>query len=417
MRIILSVFLLLFLSGAAISEEKIREEGSFERHEIITEGDNEDAAVPDEKTPNLIIERLNADRDLAFLPKDSIALKVAATRYLLRWSPRWSFDGAGGTDLTASTVSGDGSLLAIAETTGAKGSPTGSLLLFMETSEWSFVRYLKMDDEKISAMLFLPNSARLLCRFERQTELKKPYRLSIINPRNGKSFSETKLVTGNISDMIVNKYGSMLFVKPEESTEVFVFKTEDLSKEPAKIETGISDSKSSLALAPDNSVLLICGDGQIKVFDMEFKRVKKESLALPDGARNGKIFFTGSGKDFVVLVPGKDAYLYRNNAFKNIMKIPGEDAFVYSRGGKSYMAVTGQKNSSIHIFSLPEMELVTMIECGKIKPYTAGDIMTCGIVGSKETFFILNDLGDLMEMRKPPKSKKWKKNIIFKANK
>ena len=410
----LFTFILFGFLSSASAEEKVTEEGTFVRREANEEEEQNEDKVSKKNPPNFRVERLAEPKDISFLPKDSSAWKVAATRYSINWSPLWLYEGTGGVRLSAAAVNGDKSLIAVAETTGPAEGPYGSLIIFMETYEWSFIRYLKLDDEKINSMMFLPGSARLLCRFARQTELKKPYRLAIINPRNGKSFSETKLPVGEIADMITNKQGSKLFVKPADSTDMLVFDTADLSQEPSTFNTEIDDEKSSLSLSPDSVVLLVCGNGKIRVFDMEFKRFKKDSLALPDDAKNGKIFFTGEGRDFVLLVSGGDAYLYRNKIFRKIMDMPGKEAFPYTKDDKNFMAVEGEKNMSLNIFTVPEFELSTSIPTSKIKPYTSGRIFFWGVLERRNQFFVLNDLGEFMKLKNPKNAKKWKKELIFK---
>lgn len=421
MRIISTALLLLIFIfiPETRADEKVTEEGTFLRREANDDNEdgNENESKTEDKIPNLIIERLSEPKDLSTLPKDSVASKVAASRYSIKWSPLWTYDRIGGVRLSAAAMSSDKSLIAIAETTGPSDGPFGSVIVFMETGEWSFVRYIRFKDEKINSMFFLPGSARLICRFARQIELKKPYRLAVINPRNGKYLSETKLPICEISDMIANKQGSKLFVKPSDSTDVLVFETEDLSREPLRIDSEIDDEKSSLALAPDNSVLLICGNGKIKIFDMEFKCLKKESVELPDGAKSGKLFFTGTGKDLLVLIPGKDAYLFRDNMFRHIMDMPGKNAFTFSKDDKRFVMIDGEKNTSLNIFTLPEFEFSTSILTSKMRPYTAGNIITCGFLERSGYFFILDDLGNFIELRNPKNGKRWKKDLIFKAAK
>lgn len=416
MRMTFSICMFVFFGVLPIvrSEEKITEEGSFVRRETNEEEQNEDIPVSKTNPPNFRIEKLAEPRDISFITKNMAAWKVAASGYSIRWSPLWAYEGVGTVRISAAAMSSDKSLIVIAETTGPADGPNGSLVIFMETREWSFIRYLKLDDEKITSMFFLPGTARLLCRFARQAELKKPYRLAVINPRNGKIFSETKLPVGEISDMITNKSGSMLFVKPADTADMLLFDTGDLSKEPLAFNSDINDEKASLSLSPDNASLLVCGDGKIKVFDMEFKRFKKDSLALPDDVKNGNVFFTGAARDFVFLVPGKDAYLYRDKTFRKIMDNAGRSAYPFSQDNKNFIAIEGEKNMAINIFAVPECEPVISIPTSKIKPYTSGSVFFWGVLDRRNSFFVLDDIGEFMEIKNPKNAKKWKKNLIFK---
>ena len=409
-------FLFIFFTPENSADEKITEEGTFSRREVNDDEGNGEKVEVQKSAPNLRIEKLTEPKDISVIPKGTTASKIATSIYSITWSPLWIYEGLGGPRLSAATVSGDNSVIAIVEITGTSKGPFGSNIIFMETYGYSFIRSLRFRDEKISSILFIPDSSRIICRFDRQGGLKKPYKLAILDAQSGKIVSETKIPMCEISGMITDTIGSKLFVKPSKSSNILIFETEDISKEPVKVDSEIDDEKSSIAISSDNLTLTVCGNGKIRFFDMELKRFKKETVQLPDGAKSGHIIFTGAGEDFIVMIPGGNAYLFRDSVFRPVMDLPGKQAFRFSRDNKNLIMITGEKNSSVNIFTVPEFDLTAFAFCSKIKPYTLGEIICCGYLENKGCFFVLDSLGNFMQLRKSS-AKKWKKDLIFKAAK
>ncbi|NOY75606.1 MAG: hypothetical protein GXP32_07420 [Kiritimatiellaeota bacterium] len=326
------------------------------------------------------------------------------------WLPRWRYDGKGGVELPGRALSSDGSLLAVLETVYPKGAAPSTLLVMINTYNWSVASIRRYRDRVFSDMMFRPRSSKPeILVWERGVTSDAPGHLRVISLRDGSVLSSTDEIQASNIRYALAPSGDFLVLKTDAGTDsLYIFSLPDLRGEPKKIKT--KQKFGVPAVSPDSSLVALVGEKAVEVFsseDLSSIETVKHSLGVsPDSA-----IFIGVGLRFALsgyshpcelLVDGDEKILCERSG-RSLFLLPKKDRLVFEE----------YKNSAVTVFDLKKLSVVSTFNPMRIKPKTRGHSLFIGYLPHAKRFVELDSKGNLFLFHQP--GRKWRKMMIFSA--
>ena len=364
--------------------------------------------------------RLTSDR-----PESSLAAKIAdpEAETVSIWRPAYATQGFRGARLDAFEVSGDGSVLAIAERTGAASGPNGTRIVLVDTSDWQVVRILTTE-RLLKNLAFVPGRTELAALAYPQTSLKQPFGLQFFDVKSGNEtvfrelpfqFNEkiepdrVALLAADNGVFCSGFFGSKVFFVPYDlppKTEPPYFSFETVS--PA----------SALAVTPDGESLAAVSLKAIEYFDIEVgtdgaKRLSITTLDL-GWAPVYLQFLGGARTDFIVCPAYQEdspPVIVRSSARESL---DGRSAgFAVPMDGGKQIGVAFKVKGRIDVIDPASLDASDSIILEQLRPATSGDTAFVFYLDSIRAFCIVDSVGNCFAVSKRDGEKRWAKRIIW----
>ena len=324
------------------------------------------------------------------------------------WLPRWHFSGQGGVLLPEACISADKSILGILETVTREDALSGSMIVLINTYNWTVAGIHYFNDRLFTKLFFRPGKKQLIVWEEAQKD--KPLRkILAINAISGKIVAESRDINDALSGIALDPAGSKIYLKTlNEEKSIYVFDIDNLTEKPEKIkcpaESGnLAVSENCLVFAAKEKLSVRKVSNNQKAFEIEnpLKEIPQQIMFL---GSDEKIAFSCYMKPFIISIDRKTKEL-SNSAGNAIFYRQDLDLLVFEE----------YKYRQLTFFSIPKMEKISDLQPGKIKPKTAAGALFVNYLPHLDKYVVLDTQGSLFLYNLP--GRKWRKELIFSAKK
>lgn len=340
-------------------------------------------------------------------PAGSLAASIPKLHKYI-WLPRWYYSGKGGVQLPEAGISSDGSILGILETVPREDAQSGSMIILINTYNWTVANIHYFKDRLFTKLFFLPRKKQLIVWEDAQKD--KPLRkILAINAISGKIVAESRDINDAFSGIAIDPSGNKIYLKTmNEEKSIYVFDIDNLAEKPEKIKCltdagNIAVSENCLVFAAKDKLTVSKLNSNQKIFEIDnpLKEVPQRIIFL---GNDEKIAFSSYMKPFIISIDRKSKEL-ANSAGNTVFYRQDLDLLVFEE----------YKNRQLTFFSIPKMETISDLLPGKIKPKTAAGALYVTYLSHLDKYVVLDTQGSLFLYDKP--GRKWRKEIIFSAKK
>ena len=348
-------------------------------------------------------------------PRGTVAGRLAVNGTIFNWTPS-QIKGkiTGGADLIDAILSQDESMLVIAERIGGSNAPNSTRLIMVNLRNGRICRSLTLKEERITKILFVPGSDRLIAVRSAQSEFNKQHALLVINLKSGRivqqSGAQEEAVTSLASD------GEKIWFTVKKQQEIRELPLDNLKAEPLKIRTRTKDE--NVAITPDHQRLIVYGKENVELFRIsaEQKPALEKTFDLPGDFSPSEIeIFSADGLALLLLEPGKKAVLFQNGEVRTLAeKIDGNRA-LYNKEKLLLLGV--QKNNALLKFTLPStMPEGKPVVPGKLKPLSRNTTWKLlPLTGNGIQAILIDHRANVMRLEIT--KRRWKKHAVLTIDK
>lgn len=342
-------------------------------------------------------------------PPDSLAGQVGIPSQVITWKPKWFFEGSGGPRLPVCELSEDGSVFALVERTGKLNGPNGSRILLYNTYNWQIIGLHEFPEEKITFMALIPKTMLAAVFFERQEVLNKKSRLAVFNLKDKAELFSDSSIQDKVMDMAVWDNGILLKTSGKNPEIIYC----PWKKEGGPPLKSPSENSGGVFSILDGSTAALAGEKSIEIFDPSLKISSKFHGAYENGYCPDKAEFCGEMDRIAVSAYMKKAYFFNKGKVSEISDSSGR---ILEFDGKNLILEQYMKNRVVFL-GIPSLEEELSADPPGSKPKTKGYPLLFRELKHLGKYLVLDSSGNLYLMKKPGKSKKWKKQVIFLSTK
>ncbi|MBN1864475.1 MAG: hypothetical protein JW808_06205 [Victivallales bacterium] len=337
-------------------------------------------------------------------PPDSLAASINKLHDYF-WLPRWHFIGKGEVYLPDASMSGDSSMLAIAENVPESPGSKGSMLIFINTYNWTISRVHYYPGRLLNRVFFIPNSPSVLVweDVQKGMNIRKLHKIGI---SSGEIEDSSKDIPDPLGSLAMAPSGERIFLKTlNKETDLYVFDAGNLGLKPQKRDCGV-----------DAGFLLVCPDrlaviGQSRVIDLSIGQLQKTGeTENPSGSIPDSAVCAGEGSLAIASYMGT-VYLLHHGQAKLLDRMAGKGMFY--KADSNTLAFEVFKNREIRFVNLSDFSEIQGVEPPRIKPPTSGAAVLLSYLEHLDRYMLLDSSGNLCLYHKP--GKKWRKDLIFSA--
>jgi len=340
-------------------------------------------------------------------PSNTLAASIPQ-KYKYFWLPHWQFKGKGKVMLPGADISTDRSLLAILETVPHENDDYGTMVVLINTYNWTILRIHYYNNKLLTKVFFRPESNQLLV-WEKSQNNKIHKKIHLINIKSGNIVSSSRDINKTLSGIALDMAGNKVYLKTvNKAKTIYIFDLENLTKKPSKRkcfeeEGYIAVSKNSLLFAGKEKLVEYKLDSNQKIFEIENK-----SKIIPES-----IIFLGSNNKLAFSSYMHPMTISIGNKSKQLSTSAGQ--VIFYRQDIDLLAFEEYKNRQITFFSMSDLESTAKLIPRKIKPKTKAGALFLSYLPHMERYIVLDKKGNLCLYHKP--GKKWRKKILFSAKK
>ncbi len=340
------------------------------------------------------------------VPADSLAASIVR-RHDYFWLPRWHFHAKGEVYIPDAALSQDSSMLAILETVPGNSGSQGSMVIFINTYNWTISRIHYFRGRLFTRIMFTPLSPSVLVWEETQKDVHNR-RLHRIGISSGEIEDSSGEIPDPFSGIAISPSGEQIFLKTQNNeTELYVFITDKLSKRPLKRECGAD----SAFLLPSGRTLLVIGEKKILEFNISHMQ-KTGETENPSGSIPDTAICADGGKIAMASYMGP-AYLVHRGQGKLLDRSAGKA--LHYKADTGVLAFEVFRNREVKLLRLSDFSEIPGIVPPRVKPHTAGAAVLLSYLEHHDRYMILDSSGNLGIYNKP--GKRWHKKMIFSAQK
>lgn len=285
----------------------------------VTESVSGDAANP------LAAKRRDGIQVIQPTPANSLAAKLALSEKRFLWNPtaRPGGEFLGHPWLIAAALSGDRTVLAVVERTGADHGPYGSRIVLINTCNLTVMNVLEVET-LVSKIAVHDAAGSLFALCEAQPELKQGHRVVEISLKNGLIQQTLRMSSASVTGWLLSEKARKLFLLQQGENAVTVYPLSHLSPAYKKEipfngivnRIGLSESDNTLTLF-SKDLLTHCALSDLSPYETRTVSLESVKAVFNMGSRERWVIFTENGKS-----------LFLNNTFQMpIAEKAGDFAF------------------------------------------------------------------------------------------
>ncbi len=324
------------------------------------------------------------------------------------WLPRWDYTGKGGVRIPSAAISADKSVLGILENvrTG-KGSET-TLLVLIGTDSMRILSILAFPEKTISKLVFLGKTGSAVLWEGLPGGRGKLHKVDLAS---GEIVGVSSDISAPLDSMVASPDGASVYVNLNSpKIHILEFDSGALGNPPKFLEC--SQRRGLLALSPDGKLVALAGPDLIELVKIS-DRAKLSEIESPLGVPPTAFVFMGDSSKMAALAYMKPCYVVAAGKAEKLRMMSGRNLEYLSK--KKLLVVEEYKNKRISIINTNTMKEVSHFDPGKVKPHTSGSPVLISFLPRSGKYLVLDSRGNLCLFRLP--GKKWKKEIIFSAQK
>ena len=345
--------------------------------------------------------------------KDQKALKHSSAgklrkKHLYSWLPLWHYTGSGGVSLPDAAISSDLSLLAILETVPRGTVDKGTMIILINTYNWTVLRIHYFKDHLFTRVLFVPEQDNLIVWEETQHN-KKHRKIHSIDIESGSLISSSRDISDALSGIALDPYGKQLFLKTSNGKKsIYVFSTLDLEEKPAKRKC----NQEAANIAVSNNRLVLAGKEKIITYKLSFNQ-KMAEVENKFGFIPENIIFAGGTDKLAFSEYMKSVFVLIGSQTKELSKTAGH--VIFYRKDIDILAFEEYRRRQIVFVKMSDFAQISTLIPERIKPKTKAGALFLSYLPHIEKYIVLDTKGNLCLYHQP--GKKWRKKIIFSAKK
>lgn len=348
-------------------------------------------------------------------PSGSLAasLPLADPSVITEWRPIFHFGNTRGIRLPDVQLSEDGSVLAIAETTGAHNGANGTRLVLLNTCTWEAIRVLYYDF-KVSKIAFLPSSKNMALLKEKQSILKQGQGIVAVNLETGKEICAADVENeAEVSCMCGMK--DTIFLARKDKAEIIAYRMTGDELKATHIQT--AERVSAMSATPDGAFLGAVSAKTMTFFKLsDLKKYSAENVSLNwppvqvrflDSQSNYVLSPESSRNTSAVLIRGGRKIEFAGRSAGYVLT---------SHDGKTLYAGY-QVNGQIDRVDPVSTEVLETVKLEQIKPQTIGDLRNVFYLENRKSLLCIDTNGNIYMTTRPENERRWKKAVLMTAKK
>ncbi len=363
-----------------------------------------------DKKENIQIEKDPEGSFFGDMDADNLAAKIAMTGYRLGWVPHWSFAGSGSVRLPDAVLCKDQSVLAIIETVGEDRGPWQSRIVCMSPSNGKILRFIELSERFIKYIMMIDDSTQAVVLQIGQKTFKQSNQLLKVDLNNGRIIGESTPLTGNPAISAINREGTKVALKLEDSPDLWLYDVDDLSRPPTKIQT--STNSSALCFTEDGESLMAAGSGKICFYSLlNLGTQTRNSINIPAALKPSLLIAApGNPNEILLAQTGGPAILIRGGSTYELEDVSGGFAgFV----GESSLMVLAANNSVIRLLNRSDLTEKGKFQLKGDRPPTRGNILQL-FNTDRDGVLTIDSHGNIYTQKLS--GKKWRKKMLIQVN-
>ncbi len=344
------------------------------------------------------------------------ALEPKNSGKIIRWSPQWQTDLAGGVRLPAAAISPDRSMIVIAETLGEKQGPFGTRLVFMDTHSWTITAVHHLWKKDIRSIAIAPDHTLVLAA-RGQEAFKSQDELILLDPWSGTE--KRSLSLPGLRKVFIDPAGKIFAVfgpDSENAKKVLVFASLLKNEDAQSKEIQSANRAPAVAFSADGKWVYLAGDRSVEVLKDSDLRIM-ESFPLPEGFVTADLLAMPDGT--ILAAPEKTLQRPAVAVRQGIVKPFGEK----SRGmllklpdsPDKFFGTVSNRLGRISRVALSTLQEQSGVNPEEGRPRTTGDPEAVFAFKSIKAIAVLDEKGCFYLLYKDPAGKRWHKEILFKS--
>ena len=348
-------------------------------------------------------------------PRGTFAGRLAVNDRIFQWTPS-QIRGkvTGGADLIDAILSPDESMLLLAERLGGSNAPNSTRLIMVNLRNGKVCRSIKLAEERITKILFIPGSDRLIAIRSAQPEFNKADALIVINLKSGRIIRHSKPQEDAITSLASD--GEKVWFTVKNQPEFRELSLDDLKADPVKIRTKTRDAK--VAITQNQSNLIVYGNDFLEQFRVssEQKPTLEKSISIPGNFLPSAVeMLSQDGSILLLSEPGKKAVLFQNGEMQTLAEKTDGNTAVFS---KEKIIVLGiHKNNALLKFTLPSTAPDgKAVIPGKLKPLCKNSTWKLlPLTGDGIQAILIDHRANIMRLEIT--KRRWKKHAVLTIDK
>jgi len=340
-------------------------------------------------------------------PKRSLAAKLDKGKRF-SWLPKWDYAGGGGVKVPAAELSNDESVVGILENVKSENGAKATLLVLVGTYSWKILQIHLFPGKTFSKLLFLGRGKRAALWEGNDIQGGK---LHIVNLLSGQIESSSGNISADPDSIISSPDGGKIYMNLNSPKQhILVFDTENITSNPAFLEC--SGKRGALALSPDGKFIALAGPELIEVIKLSDGKKLRE-FKSPLGALPDAFTFLDDSSNMAILAYMKPCYMIVDDKSEKLLQQSGRHLEYLPKTKR--LLLEGYKNKRISVIDVATLKEVCHFDPEKVKPRTTGSPILTAYLSKQDKYVEFDTMGNLCLLRLP--SKKWRKEIIFSAQK
>jgi hypothetical protein len=341
-------------------------------------------------------------------PDTSLAAKIGGDKHF-SWLPKWDFSGKGGVRIPDSTISSDNSLIAVLNNVSGDDEVISTLLVLINTYNFN-INAIYYFPGKLLTKIKLLSSLPGAVVWEKKQKGDASGQLHTVDLLSGKITGSSKNVNSDIVNFAIRGDDKKMLLKTGNRKKViYLFDLEHIANMPESIEC--TQEEGRLAVSGDNSLFALAGKKSIEIFKFS-DNMKLEDIGITLKTVPDCFIFTDDNT-FAMLSYMQPFFLVTDGAAKQLSPSSGRRLFL--RNDIHAIAFEEYKNKAISLVDLKSLEKIDSFSPEKLKPKTHGSALLLTYLPHLKKYLLLDSLGNLSLFYRP--GKKWRKNLIFSAEK
>jgi hypothetical protein len=340
-------------------------------------------------------------------PKKKLAAKIS-TGERFSWLPKWDYAKGGGVNIPDAKLSSDDSLLAILENIKGKKGGTATLLVLVDTYSWRPAQIHFFQNKTLSKLLFLDNEKRAALWENLQDG---GGRIHIVNLATGKLEKSSDKITAKLESAITSNDGKKIYLNLDSPKKhILAFDTDNIANPPTFLEA--EQRHGILALSQDGKFIALAGPEKIELIKIADGKKIKEMKSPLDKTPDAFAFLEDPAK-MALLAYMKPCYITASGKSEKLRIQSGKHLEYLPKTKR--LVIEEFKNNRVSIIDIKTLKEISHFDPGRTKPRTTGTPIIVAYLAQQDKYLELDTMGNLCLFRLP--GKKWKKEIIFSAEK
>lgn len=377
---------------------------------IYTEHEESRTAVED--TGSMTVVDSPGVRNDKGTPRGSAAGRLAVNGKEFLWKPsQIKGKATGGADLISAVLSGDETVLLIAERIGGTDMPNSTRLVLINLRNNRIIRSVMLRNNRISELHFIPGSDTVLAVRQAQSFAGHKNALIRIDLRRGRITAESYPAPGKITSVCTD--GASVWYTVKNTPYIFETTLENFKAAPEKIRTRTRQPKA--AVSHDGAVLLAFGKKYYELFrpGMDDKKTAlMRTVDIPDGfAPNEAMLLDDRGGLILMIEQEKKAVLYINGTAKEFPQTCGSTAAFFKKDNLLLLGLL--KQNAVAKVNLPDTVFDGKpVIPGKLKPLSRNGLWKMlPLTGDTLSAVIIDTRGNVMRLEIT--KRRWKKHPVL----